>query len=183
VWSAVRAAVPDAELHVFYEVERWIASARWFMDEIGRRANLIRRWLEKPPAGVVFHGMVDPWTLAGEQRMCALWAYPADVVSGTETFCITGLEAAAAGCSMLVAAADCLPEIYGEVAAMAGLPLDVEAFGEAVVKLLTDEEQAARFRPGLTFARKYSWDEVAGQWDAALRRLVEGGDGQDEDAG
>ena len=171
-WPAIRAAVPDARLEVFYEVESWLEINRWAMLEQGRRAVLIERLRDQP--GIRFYGMVDPWVLARKQQECELWAYPADLLLGTETFCITGLEAAAAGCSMLTTTADCLPEIYGEVAAMAELPLDVAGFGEAAIQLLTEPELADRFRPGISFAEAYTWERVARQWEREIGRALAG---------
>lgn len=173
-WPLVREQVPDAELWVYYEVDRWIPTVEWFMNELGRRAQIIKGYFQAPPAGVTFRGMVDQWTLAREQRQCTLWAYPADLTAGTETFCITGLEAAAAGCAMFTTQADCLPEIYGRVAALAALPLDVEGWAAGVVTLLTDEAERARWTPGISFARKYTWDVVADRWARALESLARG---------
>lgn len=173
-WPRVREAVPDAELWIFYEVGRWIPTVEWFMNELGRRAQLIKAYYEAPPEGVRFWGMLDQWTLAEKQRECSLWAYPADLTAGTETFCISGLEAAAAGCALFTTAADCLPEIYGEVAALAALPLDVEAYAEGMIRILTDESERLRWTPGGIFARKYTWDYVAARWLEALVALAAG---------
>jgi glycosyltransferase involved in cell wall biosynthesis len=173
-WPLVRERVPDAELWIFYEVEKWIPTVYWMMNELGRRAQIIRRYFDDPPPGVTFWGMVDPWVLARKQQACNLWAYPADLTQGTETFCITGLEAAAAGCAMLTTTGDCLGEVYGEVAALADLPLDVASFAEAVARFLTEPDLADQYRPGIDWARRYTWERVARQWEREIGRVLAG---------
>jgi glycosyltransferase involved in cell wall biosynthesis len=173
-WELIRQEIPDAELWIFYSVESWLERVRWRMDSLGRRANLIQPYFDNPPEGITWWGMVDQWELARGQRQCSLWAYPADPTQGTETFCITGLEAAAAGCTMYTTNADCLPEIYGRVAAMAALPTDGQLFAGGVIELLTNEEVAAQYRPGLEFAETYTWDRVANRWLEALESLAAG---------
>jgi len=172
-WRLVREQVPDAELWVMYEVGKWIEGVRWFMNDLGRRAQIVRMYYEDEPGtdGITFWGMLDKWTLAEKQMECALWAYPADLTAGTETFCITGVEAAAAGCALLATDGDCLPEIYGEVAGLVGLPTDGALFAGAVVKMLTDPAMAAQYTPGMEFARLHTWERVADRWEEALAGL------------
>jgi glycosyltransferase involved in cell wall biosynthesis len=160
LFPAVRAEVPDAELHVFsYEGG-------------------------EPPAqagspGVVWRGAVIKSVLARELQTAGLMAYPCTF---EETFCTAVAEAQAAGLPVVARAFAALPEriadgidgylVHGEP----GTRGFDEAFVAAVVRLLTDDALRARLGAASTerAQREYDWESIAEGWERDLEALATG---------
>lgn len=181
---AIRAEVPDAELHVFYGFESWEATARI----TGNAAELaqieaFKKRLQTTP-GVAWHGRVDQGTLAREMMAAKLWTYP---TAFSETYCISALEAQAAGCVPVTTS-------YAGVAetALWGLRVSVfvpadghsppnnrapgyqREFVAAVVDLLRDDrKREAIAAAGRKWARTQSWEALAVEWSAMFGTLID----------
>ncbi len=104
-----------------------------------------------------------------------LWYNVADVFvysSLYEGFGLPPLEAMACGTPVIVADTSSLPEVVGQ----AGLivpPQDVEAWVEAIRKVLDDEALRQTMRhQGLSQAARFSWTKMARQTVGAYRRAV-----------
>jgi glycosyltransferase involved in cell wall biosynthesis len=119
LWPQIRHAVPDATLHIFYEVRKWIQSVETHANEIGQRG---RYMAEKLPLleshGVVLRGAVSPAEIAQELLRSDVMAYPCDPVSFTEGFSCSTMEACAAGTVPIITNADALGEIYRDSGAI-----------------------------------------------------------------
>lgn len=159
----IRAAIADAELHIFgYEYDGASPAPQF-------------EGLEQP--GVCFRGGVDKRTLAGELRASAVMAYPSTF---RETFCISIAEAQAAGLPVVATDFAAIRErihdgvdgflIPGEVES----PTYASRFVHSVVELLTDGNLRSRMgAAAVTKARQlYDWDGIAAQWEGLLQRLV-----------
>lgn len=118
VWGQVRAALPHAELHVYYDpsgISYWAQSDGGG----GREAELRRRsqfCLEAfdryRGKGVHLYGSASRRDVAQALRTAEVMAYPCDPVTFTETFGVSVLEAMASGCVPLLCAADALGELW-----------------------------------------------------------------------
>jgi len=97
-WPAVRAAIPDAELHCYYGFENWERSIELMGDsghEHSGKAALERLKASLAKAeGVIMHGRVNQRELAEAMLGAGVWFYPTWF---SETSCITAMEAQAAG--------------------------------------------------------------------------------------
>ena len=119
MWAEIHLAYPDAELHIFYEVQKWLDNATLLNSEIGQRARyIVRRLNELKGHGVFVRGAVAPQVLAEELLQADVMLYPCDPVRFTEGFGVAVLEACAAGVVPIITDADALGEIYGESGAM-----------------------------------------------------------------
>jgi len=185
VWPQIRELVPGATLDVYYGFESWEASiARRPRSkataELAEVAYLKERLASMHSEGVNFVGRVGQRELARAFLGARLWLYP---TSFAETFCITALEAQAAGCwpvtssvgalsetvlsgSVVERHPDSSPDAFreeylAEVASAVGRSAEVVA-GESLVtrKLVLTE---------------WTWDRAVDEWDSLLRGLVEGG--------
>lgn len=98
----------------------------------------------------------------------AVFAFP----SRYEGFGLPPLEAMACGAPVVAADASSLPEVLGEVGLLVD-PLDAGAWAEALGRVLTDDELAARLRAeGPRRAAGFTWNRAARATWAVYRGLV-----------
>jgi GT2 family glycosyltransferase len=88
LFDFIKQQIPDLELHIFYGLDLWEKLRPDQKEEIER----IKKEMSKP--GVFYHGRISQQQLAIEMMKSSLWVYPTDF---EETYCITALEAQAAG--------------------------------------------------------------------------------------
>lgn len=91
-WPEIRAMRPDAELHVFYGFDL----ARQRLPEWTAQVEMLAK-----QGGVTLHGRIDQEALAAEYLKADALLYPALMPNGepfAETYCISVVEAQAAGC-------------------------------------------------------------------------------------
>lgn len=89
-WPAVRAKVPQARLHVFYEIDRYLKQAIFAPGPLGDRARLLDALLPiaKADPSITFHGAVPRNQLRKTQFQCRVMCYPYDPCAGyCEGFC------------------------------------------------------------------------------------------------
>lgn len=113
MWPRIRAAVPGAELHVFYGFDFFWK--RCAMDpDFERTYGGAYRKLEaavRNTEGVVYHGGVSHEVLHEHYRTAGVWFYP---TSFYEISCITAMKAMACGCSPVTTDVGALPETLGD---------------------------------------------------------------------
>lgn len=170
---AIKERVPDVELHVFYGFESWEATTR-MTGNVGELAVIegYRRRLSETP-GVVYRGRVDQATLAREMMTAKVHAYP---TAFTETFCISAVEAQAAGCVPVTSTVAALPETARWGILIPGdnnSPGYREVFVNEVAAILKDEDRrSAVAHAGRAWALKLSWATLAKDWEAMFRDLA-----------
>lgn len=147
-WPRVMDAVPDAELHVYYDIQKWLDMDTQLrtvgLPNITRdRVDLIAPAFQDPAPGVTFHGGVGQYELAKAQVESALLCYPCDPVAPTEGFSMTILEGLTAGCQVVTTNADAFEELWSgtEGVTMLPLPIQDDVWVDTIVKLLLDDKQ------------------------------------------
>lgn len=175
MWPAVRAAVPDAELRIFYRLEPWLAAARDNPDEVGRRARYIEAALPRLLGhGVTVCGPVPNAQMARELQAAAVLAYPCDPVRYTEGFGCSVLDAASAGCLPLISNADALPEVHGAAAGViSGRPGDarrvwIDRIVWAMTAYQTGPERAKVEAAMQAHAQAHAREVVTAQWERLI---------------
>jgi glycosyltransferase involved in cell wall biosynthesis len=119
------------------------------------------------PGRVAWLGQMEDAALAGLMAEADAFCLP----SLYEAFGLTALEAIACGAPTVVSTTGALPEVIGD----AGLVAEPapEALAEALERVLTDGELAARLRDaGPERARTMSWERTAQGWLEALRHAA-----------
>jgi glycosyltransferase involved in cell wall biosynthesis len=125
---------------------------------------------------VVLLGQVDDAALKAAYHLAALFVMPnVPVPNDIEGFGLVALEAGAAERYVVASRLDGIPEAV--VASENGDlvdPGDTRAFADAVIRLLGDDAlRAERGRRAREFVRRhYSWDIIAGRYNAIFREVV-----------
>ena len=106
---------------------------------------------------VLLPGYIPDEDLPALYSAAALLAYP----SLYEGFGLPVLEALACGTPVVCSDASSLPEVAGDAALMVN-PLDVAAWGQAITRVLADEDLREEMRiKGLAQAARFSWERAA----------------------
>lgn len=195
LWSLIRQAVPDAELHVFYGFDNFLNQAKRSDEQTAKK---IEDWVEhlmtrmKDLSGVEYHGRVGQDELAKEFLLSAVWAHPTKF---HETLCITALTACAAGCVPLTSNLAALETTVGKHGILlegdADSPEYKKEFVNELIRLLTDAQYWAKWseearhniydrynKSGLQY---WSWDTVATELDEVFKSRLEVSDPLEKD--
>lgn len=175
---AIKDKVPDVKLDIFYGFTTWKSMADRSGDEAYKRqANDLEALLKKrTDEGLVnYHGRVNQQVLAEAFLGAKVWGYP---TAFTETFCITALEAMAAGCVPVTTSLAALSETVKH-GILLQPPNTSEVyrhdFVNAVVGLLTNEparrEKAEAARSYAT--KSCGWDGVAREWSVMFEEMLD----------
>ncbi len=167
----IRAFVPDASLHVYYGFENWEKSP-----DLGQRnlAQAIKDMLKQyEKFGVVNHGRVPGKQLAIEQLKSGVWSYSTWF---SETSCLSGMEAQAAGCRIVTSPIAALNETVGSRGKM--IPGDwlsseyMRDFSNACVEALTKPEDGDRLALQRYARENFSLDTLALDWQKMFHSLI-----------
>lgn len=169
-WPAVRGAIPDAELHVYYGFENWRASLKmgWNGHPMCSQEALDTLMIKiATTPGVVLHGRVNGEELAEAMLGASVWCYPTWF---SETSCITAMEAQAAGlvcvCPPTAALAETVRNSHATWVKSL-LPVDV---AEECIHAFHDVPRHSD--SGEFYAKNISLDSLAEAWSERLRKLV-----------
>lgn len=170
IWSEVKEAVPEANLHVYYG---WDLFARFYGDNPERMAwmNKINKLLEQD--GVVHHGRVSQPQIVKEMKKANIWAYPTHF---GEISCISAMKAQAYGAMPVVVdyAALNTTVIFGRK--IDGDIYDKETkeeFKEQLILQLKNYEYEEEYRKDMmNWAKEtFPWSKVAKQWSDEFKGL------------
>jgi glycosyltransferase involved in cell wall biosynthesis len=170
MWSSVIESVPEAELHIFYDMDKWIETDK-LMEQQGlpnatrERAREIEAFRDNGVSGVTFHGGVGQGQLAIEQLKSGVMVYPCDPVQPTEGFSMTCLEAVTAGCQLITSDADALKELWADAPGVTVLPLPVDdnVWIDTITRALTSTDE----QPPLV-DKELTWTAISKRWEQEL---------------
>lgn len=175
MWPALRSAVPDLTLTVTYGWEglaTWSSTPDW-RAHIERTRAAIETTMS-PLTGVTFTGRLGKQRLAEEMQRAAILLYPNNF---QETFCLTVLEAQAAGVPVISSHLGAIPTTLHPDAGilLEGHPASTDyqrRFVLAAVDLLRDPvRRASLARAGRSHAQGYDWSTVATAWQRHIWSL------------
>lgn len=162
MWTAVRQAVPDAELHVYYG---------WHLfDKFYANNPSSMKWKEKivkgmNQEGVADHGRLPQPLLQKELEQSGIWAYPTHF---GEINCISAIKAQACGCEPVVVNYAALKETVQYGRKVEGDIYDQETkdvFCTQLIDALKNPMKKSERERMMSWARNtYSWDKVASDW-------------------
>ena len=174
IWSEVRQAVPQAELHIFYGWQTFDSLAEATPENRRWKARM-ERLMEQP--GVLHHGRVGQSEVLRETFRSGIWAYPAHF---PEISCITAMKCQAAGAVPVTSDYAALHETVQFGIKVAGTGNEVfppdkqDEYKQALIRALLDVGWQERVRQEMMpWARqKFAWQNVAWQWDKEFRRAI-----------
>lgn len=183
LWPKIREFTPDAELHVYYGFDTWEKMAEQGKNsaEISKVAYFKQLVMGAEERGIFYHGRVGQRKLAEAQVVSALWLYP---TAFKETFCITALEAQAAGAIPVTTALGGLNETVKH-GVLIPPPNTSAAYRDTFVSyvkaMLTDKSSemlgrlsSIRYR-GREWALTQTWKVLAGDWSQYFEQLLTDG--------
>ncbi|MEZ5361562.1 MAG: glycosyltransferase family 1 protein [Bryobacterales bacterium] len=135
----------------------------------GADETLARIDLSPAKSRIRWLGYVDADTRAKLYRTATALAFP----SLAEGFGLPVLEAMAAGLPVLASNTSALPEVAGGAAVLVD-PLDIDAMGEGLTRLLADEELRHEFaEKGMRRAEELTWRRAAQQTWQVYQDLIQ----------
>lgn len=122
--------------------------------------------IEKQP-NVVYHGLADNNTIAEEFLRSAVWLYPTNF---NETYCISALEAQAAGCLCICSDKAALKEVVGNRGVLLSSPYATTEYFEEIMKGLETvfSKKEEYSRNSREWAMKQDWKNRAELWKELL---------------
>lgn len=157
---------PKLNLHIFYGFENWqkAIKQRDNAEEKSLMENILKLMKQD---GVVNHGRVPQDKLALEQMKSSLWVYPS---SFTETFCLTGVQAMAAGAIPITTN---IAALQTTIPVKAGIKISTfDECIETTIKLLENPQKQTPYRDyGMEYAKKFNWNAISSQWEEIFRGL------------
>lgn len=169
MWPAIKEAVPDARLRVFYG---------WNLFDVGYSDNPERMaWKAKmnelmTQDGITHLGRIGHEAVKKEFEMAGVWAYPAHFA---EISCITGMKAQAYGAVPCVVDYAALSETVQFGVKVKGDIYDKETkdlFCSSLIALLNDPKYQEDVRAEMIpwAQKKFKWQNVAIQWNEEFTR-------------
>lgn len=158
MWPSILAALPDATLHIYSDV-----NGKWVNEVAPDTMNAIRALYDKRMSGVTVHGWVNKEELARAWAASDIWLYPCTF---KETFCLTALEAAASGTLAIAPPLAALEETVGSRGVLVdGDPTSEEwqqrALRDLLAVLANPTRKASLVASNLKWARANSWQSRA----------------------
>jgi len=181
-WPAIRAAVPNARLRIYYfSLQRWTESFKddesyihEAIEEHARRSRYVKYALERlKDHGVEHIGGCSRNAIRDQLVETRVLAYPCDTVAVTEGFSVATLEGAASGALPVISSVDALGDIYGGHVPMVDAPIadNIDEWRELVVRALVDD---AWYKERQVIARKhaetFAWPLLAERLEQAMER-------------
>jgi glycosyltransferase involved in cell wall biosynthesis len=181
LWPSLRQMMPDATLEVFYG---WNYIDKILAQNPGHyianlKETILNQWesLGAEEAGLVWMGRQPPEVLAKHQLTADIWAYPTNFM---ETYCLTAVQAQAAGCLPITTDLAALKDnVASRHLRLSGWPRNSDyqtRFLRMMGAIFEDSEpaalQRAQFRrEGRAFAETQSVDASYEKWNELIRAV------------
>jgi len=168
MWPRLVEKVPDVSIAITYGVQRSWEQNKWRMDNMTEELLEVRRWIEQYPGSVLDMGRINPReALLKVLAESALYVYPADAALPGIVACLSAMEAAAAGCGLVLSDLEGLPEIFKDCAEF--LPIPIHDWADLIEAILKDPlRMQVMQRKARRWAKTVPWSKYAAAW----RKLV-----------
>ena len=169
IFNEVVKEFPELELHVYSGMKIYDTNRPFAGPQVAELNHIKRQFASEKR--VTFFGNVLQSELAAALGQAAIWVYPNIIF---ETFCITALEAMAAGCVPIASGTSALPETIGETGILIdeepGSDAYVRSFRESVLRLLKNPSETQKLgeRARTRALAEFTWGKVADRFEKNL---------------
>lgn len=187
IFDHVRAAIPEASLHITYDFDRQFAQHQWSARCMGEILWECKRRIESTP-GVVSLGGLTHAEVVREQMECQVHVMPSDPPNtGSQIHGMTQIECAAAGVPLVLSDIEAFPELFGGIARLLpvvgsmrgrtieGEPARVDAqdWADVVIEIMQDPVKWVEMsEASRTLARQHSWHAVIDRFEEMMSTLA-----------
>lgn len=172
IWPTVKAAVPEAELHIYYGWNLYDAIHRDNPERVAWKEK-IDKMMDQP--GITHHGRVGQAQLTQEMPNYGIWAYPTDF---DEISCINAIKSQAFGLIPVTMNRAALAETVQYGTKLNGDITDPkvrELYAQELILWLKDhtrQEETRKFM--MPWAREhFAWSQVAETWTKEFKEPPE----------
>lgn len=188
VFDLVRREIPTASLHVTYDFDAQFERIKWQQNAMAETFWEMRRRLDGTP-GVTLLGAVSPERVIQEQLAAQVHLWPSDPPNvGSQIHGLSQVEAAAAGCALVLSDVEAFPEVFGAAAVILptigtfvpnaepdeeGTRIGPADYAREVVELMSDPAKlAAASAASRALAAEHTWQHVVDRWLAMVEQLT-----------
>jgi len=177
VFPKLRNEISDLELHAFSSFKTWGKTGKKYTEIENEIFSLADQ------EGIFLHEPIPINQLAQELLKSYLWIYPnhssPENYFHSETFCLSALEAMAAGLPIVTSNRGALSELV--INEKTGILIDEDPYTKEyqdkfiseTLKLLKDENLWQKYSSfAIAKAKNYSWSKIALEWDKFLKDLL-----------
>jgi glycosyltransferase involved in cell wall biosynthesis len=173
MWPKLKELVPDVSIDVTYNWERYLKGLWWVADTQAQDAHEIQAWMDANPASVRVHNGLSLGEVVECQQRAEVYAYPCDpLMPGSMVHCLAAMEAAAAGCAVILSGVDGLPEVFGDVAEFVNDPTDHNLWAEHIAGILLSDKKRDYAKVSREWAETYPWSTHAQQWQELVKEAA-----------
>ena len=141
IWPKITEQVPDATLCITHNPLKWCADMRWTHDYQGLEAIALSRWVEEDST-VQVHRNLSRSEFLSVQGQAEVLAFPYDpILPPGPSYPTSVMEAAGAGCALLVADSGNAYQVYEKAAGFMPSPLSYDDWADVLVEWLKDRER------------------------------------------
>ena len=172
MWPSLKAAVPGISLVVTHEVKRWCEEMKWTHDWQGIIARGLLDWFEASPE-ITLTKMVQRDEVNHYQGEAELLVYPCDPLYPNKAHhSLSALEAAGAGCALLLSGEERLYEDCEKAAGFLEDPWRHEDWVATAAEWLTNPSELKR-RQGQAkeWAAQHTWAKFDQAWAEKVEAL------------
>lgn len=170
-WPEFLKRVPDATIHLTYGLDRAWEQNKWLMDNLAQELAECKAWKRQYPDSVFDLGRVPHDEMQRVQCEAEMYPYPADAPLPGTVHAFVVMEAAAAGCALLLSRLEGLPEAFADCAEFLDIPIIDQEWAEKMAEILKNpgikRQLGQRARE---WAKTQPWSKHAELWN----KLVEG---------
>jgi len=187
VLERVQARVPAASLAISYDFDTHFERFKWHQNAASEMLWECKRRMATLP-NVLDLGALDHAGVVQQQLAAQVHVWPSDPANvGTQLHGGSQLEAAAAGCALVLSDVEAFPEVFGEAAVVLptigtffpdrdgedGTRVGADDYAEEVVELVTDPAAWDRAsRASRALAERNTWSAVVDRWCALVDQLM-----------
>lgn len=172
----IKKQIPDIELHVYSSFKTWGKTDSSFQEtekQIMEKAN---------QEGIFIHEPLPVQQLSEKLKESLLFVYPNHSSEfsyfNSETFCISAVEAQAAGLPVITSSRGALPEVV--INNKTGILIDGEPYSDeyktdfinTVIKICQDKKLWDEYsNNAYQWAKSFSWENISKEWKALFLQL------------